>query len=282
MGSKQITMDTMGADIPKANQQELPLADSPPVVLKGSVFTLSVLKLNSCDIVAIEQELTQRLSSALDFFKNAPVVLDLENIQSESEPEPSELDFVKLTKLIRHCKLIPVGICNGSNKQTKAAVAADLAILTSQSFDKVVKENKLSEEKSDFAVAETSAQSESTKPNSTVFVADTTKIIHHPIRSGQRVYAKGCDLILLAAVNAGAEVMADGNIHIYAPLRGRALAGLDGNENSRIFCHSFEAELAAVAGNYRVFEDNVPDDLYKKPVQIYLSGEQLNIETLGI
>jgi len=278
MGSKQITMDTMGADLPKANQQEFSLADSPPVVLKGSVFTLSVLKLNSCDIVAIEQELTQRLASALDFFKNAPVVLDLENIQSL----PGDLDLVKLTHIVRQCKLIPVGICNGSKEQTKAAIAAELAILTSQSFDKIIKENTTKDNtKKQHIKTENNAHSDATKQNSTVFIADTTKIIHHPIRSGQRVYAKGCDLILLAAVNAGAEVMADGNIHIYGPLRGRALAGLDGNENSRIFCQSFEAELAAIAGNYRVFEDNVPEDLFKKTVQIYLSGEQLNIETIG-
>ncbi len=265
----------MGADLPSTSQQELLaeqeiVADSPPVVLKGSVFTLSVLKLNSSSIEAIERELTQRLSSALDFFKNAPVVLDLEKIQSESE----SLDFVRLTTIIRTCKLIPVGICNGSTKQTKAAVSAGLAVLTSQSFDKIVKEHGQKD-----AVA---AQGESTRSSSTVFVADHAKVIHHPIRSGQRVYAKGSDLILLAAVNAGAEVMADGNIHIYAPLRGRALAGLDGNEDARIFCQNFEAELVAVAGNYRVFEENVPADLLKKSVQIYLSGEQLHIEILGI
>jgi len=267
-------MDTMGADIPNVSQQQLPITDSPPVVLKGSVFTLSVLKLNSCDINAIEQELTTRLSSALDFFKNAPVILDLENIQSQS----GVLDFTNLTNIIRKCKLIPVGICNGSKEQTEGATSAGLAVLTSQSFDKIVKENNQKEGK----VEARSSQTEVNAPNSTVFVADTTKVIHHPIRSGQRVYAKGGDLILLAAVNAGAEIMADGNIHIYAPLRGRALAGLDGNEDCRIFCHSFEAELVAIAGNYRVFEDNVPADLYKKSVQIYLSGEQLNIDTLGI
>ncbi|MDH5327151.1 MAG: septum site-determining protein MinC, partial [Gammaproteobacteria bacterium] len=113
-----------------------------------------------------------------------------------------------------------------------------------------------------------------------VFVTETSKFIKQPIRSGQRVYAKGGDLVILGAVNHGAEVMADGNIHIYAPLRGRALAGLDGNSESRIFCHSMEAELVAVAGNYRVFEDKVPADLYKKSVQIYLEGEQLKIITL--
>jgi septum site-determining protein MinC len=105
-------------------------------------------------------------------------------------------------------------------------------------------------------------------------------MITQPIRSGQRTYAKGGDLVLLGAVNAGAEVMADGNLHIYAPLRGRALAGLDGNTQSRIFCQSMEAELVAIAGNYRVFEDDIPPEIYRKSVQIYLDGEQLIIEPI--
>jgi septum site-determining protein MinC len=102
-------------------------------------------------------------------------------------------------------------------------------------------------------------------------------MVTQPIRSGQRIYARDGDLIVLAAVNAGAEVMADGNIHIYAPLRGRALAGVRGNQNARIFCHSMEAELIAIAGSYRVFEDRVPDEIRQKSVQICLRGEQLDI-----
>lgn len=97
-----------------------------------------------------------------------------------------------------------------------------------------------------------------------------TVIIDRPLRSGQQVYARGSDLVVLAAVNAGAEVIADGSIHIYAPLRGRALAGASGETGARIFTTRFEAELVSIAGVYRTFESGIPDALAGKPVQVQL------------
>ena len=96
---------------------------------------------------------------------------------------------------------------------------------------------------------------------------------------GQRVYASGGDLVVLAQVSSGAEVMADGHIHVYAPLRGRALAGVKGNQEARIFCHNLQAELVSVAGHYRVSE-NIPPELKGMPVQIYLDHDVLRIEKL--
>jgi septum site-determining protein MinC len=100
-----------------------------------------------------------------------------------------------------------------------------------------------------------------------------------PIRSGQQVYADNRDLTVLSAVGAGAEVIADGSIHIYGALRGRALAGAQGFEQARIFCREFHAELVAIAGHYKVSED-VPAALLGKPVQVWLDGDQLRIEAL--
>ena len=100
-----------------------------------------------------------------------------------------------------------------------------------------------------------------------------------PVRSGQQVYAGNRDLTVLATVGAGAEVIADGSIHIYGALRGRALAGAQGNPKARIFCREFHAELVAVAGHYKVLED-IPKDLHGKPVQVWLDGEALRIEQL--
>jgi len=97
--------------------------------------------------------------------------------------------------------------------------------------------------------------------------------VDRPLRSGQQVYARGCDLVVLAAVNPGAEVIADGNIHIYAPLRGRALAGATGDSKARIFTTRFEAELVSVAGVYRTFETGVPDNLAAQPVQVKLGAD---------
>ena len=114
----------------------------------------------------------------------------------------------------------------------------------------------------------------------------STRVIDRPLRSGQQVYARGGDLVVLAAVNAGAEVIADGSIHIYAPLRGRALAGASGDNKARIFTTRFEAELVSIAGVYRTFESGIPNKLGGQPVQVQLSeteGEtssRLSIEAL--
>ena len=107
-----------------------------------------------------------------------------------------------------------------------------------------------------------------------------TKIVQQPVRSGQRMMARKGDLVVLAAVNAGAEIIAEGNIHVYAPLRGRALAGVSGDTHARIFCHQFEAELVAIAGNYRVFDNGPPRELRGKAVQVFLDGEQLIVAPL--
>ncbi|TLS17033.1 MAG: septum site-determining protein MinC, partial [Betaproteobacteria bacterium] len=107
-----------------------------------------------------------------------------------------------------------------------------------------------------------------------------TLVLDKPLRSGQQVYARGGDLVVLAMVSPGAEVIADGNIHIYAPLRGRALAGARGDANARIFTTCFEAELTSVAGVYRTFEPGSEKSLTGKPVQIRLEGEKLVLEAL--
>jgi len=106
-------------------------------------------------------------------------------------------------------------------------------------------------------------------------------IIDRPVRAGQQIYARGSDLVVLAMVSAGAEVIADGNIHIYAPLRGRALAGARGNTAARIFVRSMEAELVSIAGVYRTIEQALPDSIKGKPTQIYLENERLVMTALG-
>ena len=104
-------------------------------------------------------------------------------------------------------------------------------------------------------------------------------LVNRPVRSGQQVYARDTDLIVLGSIGAGAEVIADCNIHVYGPLRGKALCGVSGNTETRIFCQSLEAELVSVAGNYRLLEE-IPEDLRGKPAQIWLDKDRLNIEPL--
>ena len=263
-------METIQTELPKEKNVSKAKAHTSSVVLKGSVFTLPILKLSSSDLDLIEKDLILRLSTAQSFFHNAPVVIDLEYTRN-LEPE---IRFSQLESLLRKNKLVPVGVQNGTSEQNAAAINAGFAILTGQSVDRVIDSGK----KNPQPIIEEPKITESLpKASAIVVMSEASKMITQPIRSGQRFYAKGGDLIFLGAVNAGAEVMADGNLHIYAPLRGRALAGLDGNSEARIFCQSMEAELVAIAGNYRVFEDNIPEAIYKKPVQIFLEGEQLRI-----
>ncbi len=277
-GNTTSRMDTLGTDTPTTSAAATGNQETPAVALKGSVFTLPILKLGCTELPKIEAELQSHLTTALNFFKDAPVVIDLSLVQNLAP----ELNFQQLKQLLTKQKLVPVGIQNGSTKQVEAAKAAGFAVVTGQTIDRFIEHARSSQGKSAADVVADDNSVPSGSPVSTVFVTDTTnQVICQPVRSGQRVYAKGGDLIVLAAVNAGAEVMADGNLHIYAPLRGRALAGVDGSLGARIFCHSMEAELVAVAGNYRVFEDKMPSTIYKKSVQIYLEGEQLHIEPLS-
>ncbi|NWK76943.1 septum site-determining protein MinC [Aquitalea sp. LB_tupeE] len=109
----------------------------------------------------------------------------------------------------------------------------------------------------------------------------STMIVDRPVRAGQQIYARGCDLVVLAMVSAGAEVIADGNIHVYAPLRGRALAGARGNTAARIFVRSMEAELVSIAGVYRTIEQALPESIKGKPTQIQLENERLVMTALG-
>jgi septum site-determining protein MinC len=253
------------------------------IEIKGSVFTLPVLKICTTDIEQIDKALKSHLAQSLSFFKNAPIVIDLERTK---QLQPA-MDFPALTQLLRSQQLVPVAVQKGSLEQHLEAEKAGLAILTGQASTKT-KNSQDSVEAVEDAVIESvpeRVQSSAPAPESAGGATEspamaTTKMVSQPIRSGQRIYARDGDLIVMAAVNAGAEVMADGNIHIYAPLRGRALAGVKGNENARIFCHSMEAELIAIAGTYRVFEDQVPKEIYQQSVQICLRGEQLDIMSI--
>ncbi|WP_036235523.1 MULTISPECIES: septum site-determining protein MinC, partial [unclassified Methylibium] len=107
-----------------------------------------------------------------------------------------------------------------------------------------------------------------------------TMVIDRPLRSGQQVYAKGCDLVVLAAVNVGAEVIADGHIHVYGPLRGRAIAGARGNADARIFATCMEPQLVSIAGTYRTTETPLPAEVLGKPAQVRLQGDKLLLEAL--
>ena len=227
--------------------------EAPPFELKGSLFTLTVLHLFQLDRAAIERHLAEKIKQAPSFFNNTPVVIDLEGMTDS----PDGLDFNGLYELLRAHGMVPVGIRNGTPMQQAAARLAGLP-----------------------ALPESRSANNGKKPERAEAALMRSRIVSHPIRSGQQIYAPEGDLIVLGAVSAGAEVIADGNIHVYGALRGRALAGVRGATETRIFCQSLEAELVSIAGRYRISEQIDPADR-GKATQIHLMEDRLIIEHLS-
>jgi len=245
--------------------------DAPALEIKGSMFTLPVLRLHSSDMALIARDLSQRLALHLRFFEHAPVVIELDHLDDQA----SSLDLPALCVLLRQAHLVPVGVRQANPEQAKAAIAAGLAVLQGGGT------SPRSESAAPVSQAKmTSEPSKKTEIVSARSEAISAKLIRQPVRSGQQIYARGGDLIVLAAVNAGAEVIADGNIHVYAPLRGRALAGVQGDVSASIYTQSMEAELVAIAGNYQVFEDGPAKDIYARAVRIFLDDMHIKVSPL--
>ncbi len=247
-------------------------ADSPALEIKGSMFTLPVLRLQSTDMELIAKDLSQRLAQHLRFFEHAPVVIELDHLDDQA----NRLDLPALCALLRQAHLVPVGVRQASPEQAQAAIAAGLAVLKGGGGASPRSE-KTAPARQSKPTAAPSKQVDNASPRPEALPA---KVVTQPVRSGQQIYARGGDLIVLAAVNAGAEVIADGNIHVYAPLRGRALAGVQGDSSASIFAQSMEAELVAIAGNYQVFEDGPAKDVYERAVRIFLDDTHINISPL--
>lgn len=222
--------------------------------LKASVFTLPTLRVLGPDTDALDALLSERSARAPAFFRNMPLVIDLSGVQD------MELgaEFAMMIGLIRGYGLIPVAIRGGSAAQREQARLMELAVLPESRPGKRP------------AQAATAAPTAGRSP---------AKIVDAPVRSGQRVYARGGDLVLLGAVSSGAEVVADGHVHAYAPVRGRVMAGVQGDTAARIFCVDLSAELVSIAGRYRVSED-LERRHTGRPVQVSLEGDALVIQPL--
>ena len=225
---------------------------------------LSVLRLLDTSTEHVADELERKVREAPDFFRHMPVIIDLGALAAR-ETTPM---FSELVKVLRTHGLVPVGVRNGSKAQHDAATEAGLALLRESQ----------GQDKSTEAMQTTSQpqpkQTEQVKKN-----AQKSRLLVRPIRSGQQVYVPDGDLVIVASAGAGSELLADGCIHVYGPLRGRALAGINGDKKARIFCQSLEAELVAVAGHYRTNEDLDPE-LKNKPAQIWLDDMRLVISAL--
>lgn len=219
--------------------------------LKGSLFTLTVIHLLTATAEAINAQLKALVAQTPKFFHHMPIVIDLHKL-----PANTNLNFTELLACFQQYNVIPIGVRGGNNSQNETAIAQGLAILPNTKAE----------------VAESTSET----PKNPAPIQSFAKIITEPVRSGQQIYARNADLIVLAPVSPGAELLADGNIHVYNALRGRALAGVMGNPTSRIFCQHLEAELVSIAGHYWVSED-LQNTTNKQNVHIYLENDRLHM-----
>lgn len=235
--------------------------------LKNTTLPLLALQLKRSDLAALADEIAGRLRETPNLFDHDPLVIDLSALSGEDSAVP---DFPALAALLRAHRMQPVAVRGGTPDQMAAALAAGLPEAPEPPPVRPPREVEVVKE----VVREVEVLRE-------VPVAGPgTLVIDKPLRSGQQVYAKGGDLVVLAAVNFGAEVIADGHIHVYAPLRGKAIAGHRGNTEARIFSTCLEPELIAIAGVYRTTETALPASVLGKPAQVRLVDDLLVMEPL--
>ena len=229
--------------------------------LKSASLPLISVVLRTPNLATLSQDLQARFGETPDFFDEDPAVVVL----SQIEEDPTPLSFAVLLTLLKHYRLRPIGIYGGSAAHKEQAVAVGLLDLPEISSSAVAVPAAAP------APAPVPAQVSSAAPAGTM-------VIDKPLRSGQQVYARGADLVVLAVVSFGAEIIADGSIHVYGPLRGRAIAGARGNTQARIFSTCMEPQLVSIAGIYRTSETPFPTEVQGKTAQVRLVGESLAVE----
>jgi septum site-determining protein MinC len=223
-------------------------------LVQGAVFTVMVVRAGMLRDPAFEAEIGRQIERSPRFFLNAPVVLDLK----EAADFTREEEFAEAKEVLRRHTLTLIGVQNATPAQLEAAASTGLA-----SFAPNAPQPSRS-------TSREPARSTPTMP------AARTRVVTQPVRSGTQIYVRGADLVVTAAVSPGAEIIADGNIHVYGALRGRALAGAGGDVEARIFCSRLEAELVSIAGRYLVSEQ-LPPEQQGFPVQIALVDERLTV-----
>jgi septum site-determining protein MinC len=229
-----------------------------PFQIRGRSFTAVVLQLAGAADRAFYEMLDALLRQAPHFFTNAPFVIDLDKAAGLQ----LNGDFTQLVRELRGRKLSVIGVQNGSIEQNAAALTAGLITLQGG--------RDVPAERDGRPIPTTSSMTEP---------APATLLITEPVRSGQRIFADRGDLVVVSSVGSGAELIAQGSIHIYGRLRGRALAGVNGDRTARIFCQNLEAELVAIAGLYRTSDDLGPA-VRQQRVQAFLRDETLCVEPL--
>jgi septum site-determining protein MinC len=239
-----------------------------PVEIKISTVVAISTILHSADPLAIDAALKQMTGGVSDFFEDEFAVIDVSAIAAVNP----RVDWRALSELLKKYRLNAVAVRGASLDMAAAIRAAGLFLDDGASGDRA----------RDAAPAPAPAPQPAPAPATAPAAAPSAAmIVDTPVRAGQRIYARGTDLIITAVVNNGAEIIADGSIHVYAALNGRALAGASGNASARIFALAMQPELVSIAGVYRTFDEGLPADLGKGPSQIRLTGDRLDILSLS-
>ncbi|MGQ5522071.1 septum site-determining protein MinC [Chitinimonas sp. PSY-7] len=241
-----------------ASVKPAPTRSAVPFEIKSTALNLIAFSPKTADFAALETALGQKLGGRDNFFGGEATLIDL----SDWPINAISPDLPALAALLRRSGMQPLAVRGHGGLSPAAISDAGLVSLPAS-----VKESK--------PTARTAAPEPIHSPSGTM-------IIDKPVRSGQQIYARGGDLIVLALVSHGAEVIADGNIHVYAPLRGRALAGARGDSSARIFTHCMEAELLSVAGVYRAIDEPLPTSIKSLPTQVRLDGNRLVMEAMDL
>lgn len=249
------------------------------IEFKSASLPVVAVLLHAADPAQLQQELAERLQDDPEFFDNDPVLLDLAALREADEP----LDFAGLCQVLRAHSTLPVAVRGGSAVQMAAAAEAGLAAAPDAAHGRPESSahRAPAAETVREVIHEVVHEVEVVREVEVPVLGPGAMVIDKPLRSGQQVYARGADLVVMAVVSFGAEVIADGNIHVYAPLRGRAIAGARGNTEARIFTTCLEPQLVSIAGIYRTTETELPDEVRGKPAQVRLDGEKLIIEPLA-
>jgi septum site-determining protein MinC len=243
-------------------------ASSTSFELKSATLSMVAVVLKTTDIASLSQAMDERFGDAPGLFDQDPVAIDLTQVQDAD----ASVDFDALVQLLRAHKMLPVAARGGNPAQMAEALAAGLS-----------EANMPAPPRAEASAAPVTAAGTPAPREIIVEVPSEPRpslIVDKPLRSGQRVYAKGADLIVLGAVSHGAEAIADGNVHVYGPLRGRALAGALGDTGARIFTTCMQPQLISIAGIYRTTDTELASDVLGKPAQVRLALEKLLVEPL--
>ncbi|MET0961365.1 MAG: septum site-determining protein MinC [Noviherbaspirillum sp.] len=239
-----------------------------PIEIKISTVVAVTAVLYDTSMPVLQDAMAEMTGGANDYFDDEFAILDI----GQLPPGHPAMDWPALIALFKSHRLTPVAVRNAPPALEAEILAHGL------SLDVVAKPRMAPRAEAPAAAAAVAAPAQVALQQQ----ARSAMIIDTPVRAGQRVYAHGCDLIVTAAVNNGAELIADGSIHVYAPLRGRALAGASGDSDARIFALSMEPELVSIAGYYRTFEDGLPKELGHAPAQVRLLGDRIEVIAMTV